>query len=372
MRQLIGVERRDVNLAGKLLGSKIPATSDGIAEATLAFDHAYRWRDAHSLPLKQVRAELIGLSRRARARAVTAARLKRMASIRKKLSDERNDLKLTQIQDLAGCRAIVPDMSALSRLVQRYHDEESRHDFKHTDYVLAPRVSGYRGHHLIMKFKPDDDRLGEYSGMKVEIQARTQLQHAWATTVEAVGLIRGEDLKGGFGCADWLRLFSLMGSEVAHIEGSPKVRGTSEDQSQRWEELKSLNSKLNAVDILKKYNQTFKMSEEFIPKTSRPFYLLQYDATQNSVSIKTFGSLSSGTKFEHESGKIDGEITSVLVAVDKVDNLRAAYPNYFMDVNEFAEILQSCVQGEGYEVGVKKSSSADDFSWLRDYRTKRR
>ena len=53
---------------------------------------------------------------------------------------------------------------------------------------------------------------------RVEVQIRTFLQHTWATAVEAVGAYRGENMKGGEGNSDWLRLFSLMSGEFAATE----------------------------------------------------------------------------------------------------------------------------------------------------------
>ena len=60
-----------------------------------------------------------------------------------------------------------------------------------------------------------------YNGRRVEIQIRTRLQHSWATAVEALELFRRENLKGGEGSPNWLRLFKLMSAEFAVAENSP-------------------------------------------------------------------------------------------------------------------------------------------------------
>jgi len=41
------------------------------------------------------------------------------------------------------------------------------------------------------------------------------LQHAWATAVEAVGIFTKQALKSNIGDGEWLRLFALMSSEIA-------------------------------------------------------------------------------------------------------------------------------------------------------------
>jgi len=63
------------------------------------------WRSAHSFPLNTFK---IGLLRRARQideKAIIAQRLKRFSSIAMKLR-RFPDMRLTQMQDIAGCRAI--------------------------------------------------------------------------------------------------------------------------------------------------------------------------------------------------------------------------------------------------------------------------
>ena len=88
-----------------------------------------------------------------------------------------------------------------------------------------------------------------FNGRRIEVQIRTQLQHSWATAVEAIGMVRGEDLKGGEGNMEWLRLFELMSSEFAEIESCPLVPGTP-DQPARRDEISCLNQKLKAVKTL--------------------------------------------------------------------------------------------------------------------------
>jgi Region found in RelA / SpoT proteins len=82
------------------------------------------------------------------------------------------------------------------------------------DYIARPKPDGYRSHHLMFNFR-DRRNAGIHDGRRIEVQLRTRLQHSWATAVEAVGLFRGEDLKGNQGNPKWLRLFTLMSAEFA-------------------------------------------------------------------------------------------------------------------------------------------------------------
>jgi len=215
--------RSQIEAAGKALAGKF--TEDQVEEAVAIFRIAHNWRNAHVFPMRRVRFELGGLARRASAAAnITAARVKRMKSIRKKLRE--SPITLYQMQDIGGCRAIVDSMDHLRAIVARYNGGQSRHGIiRHWDYIDVPKRGGYRSHHVVLKFSGEDEEGEIYNRQRVEVQIRTKLQHVWATAVEAAGVVRAEDLKGGSGNTDWLRLFEIMGSEMALLENTPTVQG---------------------------------------------------------------------------------------------------------------------------------------------------
>jgi hypothetical protein len=99
---------RDVRRAGDALRGDLiwnDETADSIRDV---FKIANNWRDSHAFPMRKLRYELIGQMRRQQVSGQTAARLKRMPSIRRKL--RRISANLNQIQDMAGCRAILPSI----------------------------------------------------------------------------------------------------------------------------------------------------------------------------------------------------------------------------------------------------------------------
>src|ERR1051325_9824262 len=93
--------------AGKLLASSIPATAMNEAEVLQAFRIAWNWRNSHILPMRRLRGELSKKAQLVNPSAVSAARPKRMKSIRAKLGGR----SLYDIQDIAGCRAILPTIA---------------------------------------------------------------------------------------------------------------------------------------------------------------------------------------------------------------------------------------------------------------------
>lgn len=112
-------------------------------------------------------------------------RLKREPQILSKLS--RQTVRLSQIEDIGGCRVIVPSVADV-RAVQQEVASSKRSSTKVTkidDYIAHPRPGGYRAVHLHTV----------RDGMKIEIQLRTKWQHMWAEEIERFDREFGTDLK---------------------------------------------------------------------------------------------------------------------------------------------------------------------------------
>src|SRR5262249_11514776 len=151
------------------------------------------WRAAHSQPLVTFNMTLRSRSAKIDARALVAQRLKRLPSIEAKLRD-RPSMRLTQMQDIGGVRAVLSTVSHVRELVRQYQEARTQHVlFGVDDYIAAPKVDGYRSVHLIYRYQSDFNAV--YNGLYVEIQVRSRLQHAWATTVETVSILTGQALK---------------------------------------------------------------------------------------------------------------------------------------------------------------------------------
>jgi ppGpp synthetase/RelA/SpoT-type nucleotidyltranferase len=65
-------------------------------------------------------------------------------------------MKLSQMQDIAGCRAILGTVDGVEQLVHAYKHSEIKHKLVHEDnYIETPKASGYRSHHLIYRYYSD-------------------------------------------------------------------------------------------------------------------------------------------------------------------------------------------------------------------------
>jgi hypothetical protein len=353
--------KREIADAGKLLAGRIPAERMNDQEVRDAFKIAWNWRNSHILPMRVLRAELSRKAKRVNALAVAAARPKRMRSIRQKLEAR----SLYDIQDIAGCRAIMASMGDVRALLAAY-EAGAKHTLKKAyDYIQNPRDTGYRCYHLVYKFEGRDaEECEAFKHHYVELQLRTQLQHSWATAVEAVGLVRNEDLKHGRGDADWLRFFNLMSSEFADEEGCPPVPGTG-DAKDRRKEIRELNCKLDAVKSLDAFRRMIHSTAR--AEASRgTIFLIQYDPNEQQVTIKTVpdykkGSSQLGTAERLESGS-GRRIETVLVEVDAASDLRTAYPNYYLDVGTFVERVRRIVAPQQHKAII---NLRDWWEWKR-------
>lgn len=372
---LFEYSNKEVKRAGKIISGDAPWTDEAEPAIRRAFQVANSWRDAHAFPMRSVRCSVQWYMRQSQIKGITAARLKRMPAIRKKL--RRVDLNLNQLQDLAGCRAILHDITSVHELVRNIK-EKMRHGLRHEDnYIEQPKDDGYRSHHLIFEFQakgPDD---AVFNKRRVELQVRTRLQHAWATCVEAVGLFRREELKNKQGSPEWLRLFALMSGEFAEVERCP-VRSDIPAALERRAEIRKLAKALDAVLILESVRYAVKGTDAPIAPGYRPsHYLIRFDHASKTVFVVPYNGPRAATHSYDEAEDADnksGQSTQnvVLVEVDKIENLKAAYPNYFGDVELFKNQLRHIAQGGAaveYSSVPRQSgppaSKYGDLSWLR-------
>jgi ppGpp synthetase/RelA/SpoT-type nucleotidyltranferase len=355
--------------AGKVLANPMPWDETRANEYINVFRVAWDWRNSHAYPMRKMRAELSGKIRKMRVRGVTAGRMKRMQSIRKKLA--RLNANLTQIQDIGGYRAIMESSDAIKALLAFYRSSECPHKCREDrSYIDQPRIGGYRSHHFVFEFIPQSQDEEIFVGRRIELQIRSRLQHSWATAVEAIGLVRNEDMKAGEGDRDWLRFFELMSSEFAETEGAPLVPYAPAKRD-RIAELKSLDKKLGAVRMMEHLNQAFKFTESNLSGASK-YFMIQYDNIAKTVDVVGYINPISGVDQYANEEYRRSAVNTVLVEVDTVASLKEAYPNYFLDVRLFTQNVLKAIKGQPLDLVLKKEDLARtahgyDLNWLRKF-----
>jgi hypothetical protein len=354
-------DKAEVNRAGRCLIATDGATS--LMERDRMLEVINNWRSSHSFPLQCLK---MGLLRRAKAvdpKAIIAQRLKRLPSIDAKLR-LRPWMNLTQMQDIGGARAIVRSVTAAEKLIEKFRTGNAKnpkrgHQFhKHNDYIQHPKDDGYRSYHLIYRYRSVDRKHRGYNDLKIEIQIRSRLQHAWATAVETVQTFTGQALKSSGGEKDWRRFFALMGTAIALREKRPPVPNTPTNKYQLVEELKELNERLKVETVL----HAWRVSIRELPMKvglDTSAILLYLDPEKRALEFTPF-TLEQLPK-AHESyltleKKIAEMTTSgaqaVLVWVNSLQSLRRAYPNYYLDTTVFVEAL-------GYALRMVKRRASD-------------
>lgn len=283
----------EVDRAGDILiGKQEITTLDDYFEAVNIINN---WRASHYFPLNTFQVTLRNKARQIYDDSIVAQRIKRLSSIDHKL--KRFDwLGLSKMQDIGGCRAILKSVRQVDELVQRYKDSDLKHDLvKADDYIREPKPSGYRSVHLIYQYY--SDRKETYNGLKIEIQFRSPLQHAWATAVETVGTFTQQALKSSEGEEEWLRFFILMGTEIALREKTPPVPDTPTTKTQLRKELRHCAKQLDVANRLQAYGSALRAHEQgIIPRAH--YFLVQLNANDRTVRVTGFraGALEAANK----------------------------------------------------------------------------
>lgn len=188
-----------------------------------------------------------------------------------------------------------------------------------------------------------DEKETYNKNMLIEIQFRTKIQHTWATAVEMMGIYTKSNLKSSQGNEDILRFFILVSSILALKEGTPVCPNTSESADELIKEIKSLDSKHNIVSTLSRLNVAIDFDEKNENKKNN-YYILILDYTRKRMRIKSFETknIEVATEVYNQlEGELESDKNIVLVSASSFDSLRAAYPNYFTDIQEFVDMMRS-------------------------------
>lgn len=309
------------------------------------------WRAAHAYPLNTFQIYLRRKVASVDNNALVAQRIKRLASIEQKLRIMPK-LKLSEMQDIGGCRAVVESVAKVNQLVSAYGKSDLKHRrIDYDDYIRKPKKSGYRSYHLIYRYRSDKQGGMPFNGRKIEVQLRTRLQHSWATAVETVGTFTRQALKSSIGGQDWLRFFQLMGTVMALEEGTSPVPNTPTDKSELLRELRDCANNLQVETKLSAYGAAMKQIGRPRGRSGRQLYLLILDTNAQTITLRGY-SISHADEAFKDYSETEQMIRSktgdeaVLVSVDSVNMLRGAYPNYFLDTEVFRSKLKMALQGE--------------------------
>lgn len=340
-------DRLTVKAAGKVLAKPTKELNDEIVHSV---DIAINWRASHAYPMLAFYLTLQRRAKKISSQAEPVQRLKRFPSIIRKLRDPNHNIFLHQMQDIGGCRVILPALEHVHALEMKYRNSKWAHKLDSCkDYIESPKESGYRSLHLIYKYCAYRNGFpSPYNGLKIEIQLRTKLQHMWATAVEAADIFTGQALKWSGGRDEWKRFFVLMSSIFAIREKTALVPNTPNSLDEIVGELKQLNHDYHIARAFMGYRY---IAPHIInTKGKADFYLLKLDpvnltVTINKFSKKNFKAANKAYADAEQALEPESGNQVVLVSAKSVSALKRAYPNYFQDTAGFLREVEALVNG---------------------------
>lgn len=289
------------------------------------------WRESHGELMDEYYDKCVRLAERIdKNNLIVAQRLKRMPTIIGKLNRFKG-MRLSSMQDIAGVRIIVGDMEQLKEVDS--HIKRWRHLFKIRDYISSPKDSGYRGKHFIFK----------KNGMFVEIQLRTQLQHLWATSVETTDIFRGAALKERDDRTCWHDFFCQVSSIFAIVE---RAKVVPEYRNFSIRELRKMLDDNMTENKIRPQIVSFALTDPVVnnnEKIKNAYYVVMVLNFKKKVAtVLGYGEdeyrLAFG-EYQRQEKKSPRTTLVVLAAVSQIKKIREAYPNYFMDLNNFLGII---------------------------------
>jgi len=306
-----------------------------------------RWRACHLYPINTFQSTLRRKAGSYPGDVIVAQRLKRMPTIIDKLK-RYPDMKLTTMQDIGGVRAVLGSVDDVYRLAREY---KTMGRFAHElvaeyDYIQNPRdEDGYRSLHLIYKYKNSQNT--DYDGLRVELQIRTKLQHTWATAVETMGTFLGQALKSRQGDRGWIDFFAITASAFALRENcAPLPRFGNLSDGETALAVADAEARLFALDQMR----AISVAVDMIAKESSgsSYHLIVLNSLERTVEVTSYdrGSFEQALEDYSKSEKDAAEgmkIEPVLVSAGRIETLRRAYPNFFLDIREFVQIVDGIV-----------------------------
>lgn len=334
------VVRQYSNSAVKAASKTVGKSRGTEAEQLHAREILSNFRSAHAFPLNAVTVNARKQALSINPNVVVAQRLKRLPTVLDKLVRQPN-MSITTMQDLGGCRAVLDSIEEVDQMVALLADQKRAknriiriYNYLHTE--PGPKASGYRGVHIAYEYLASKT---EYHGLKIELQVRTQLQHAWATAVETMDLFSGSELKYGKGDPRLIRFFAIVSSLMASAELTAQVPGAEAGDSALTRELWTLESDLGVVTRLRGYASVV---NQHATSNRRNALTLELQRSTGRLNVTVHETMAAAQdRLTWLESMNDEDLDAVLVNISRIGQLSLAYPNYYADTTVFTTFVES-------------------------------
>jgi len=269
-------------------------------------------------------------------------RLKRRATIIDKLKREPN-MPLSSMHDIAGCRIVLKDIDSLNKVRNSMRNARWRHYISHEedkyDYINNPKSTGYRGIHDVYTYKVLSAGGQPYNDLKIEVQFRTQSQHAWATAVEVADLITSNRIKFSEASEYYLEYFQLASEIIARSSEKSKSCLPLISDKELVRNFSLADKRLGLMQTLDNLRSTTQRNVKF-KKNSLLIFRFGDGAVDSELEILTFDNVNRAIETYDELEKKYGTSADiVLVRGESEENIRSAFRNYFSDARAFVDLI---------------------------------
>lgn len=269
-------------------------------------------------------------------------RLKRRTTILDKLRREPS-MPLYSMQDVAGCRIIFDNESDLYKVRQSMREARYKHlrlnDPDRYDYIKKPKHTGYRGVHDIFQYDVQKLPGSKWNGLKVEVQFRTRVQHAWATAVEVADLITSSRIKFNDAAQNYLRYFQLSSEILSRAHEGMNSCSSNMSNDEVVAEFIQADKKLGLLTTFDRLRHSGERSKAFRKNT---LLIFRFDvaSADDRLEIRTFETVNRAIEEYDELEKIHGTNADiVLVRGETEESIRDAFRNYFSDARAFVDLM---------------------------------
>ena len=170
-------------------------------------------------------------------------------------------------------------------------------------------------------------------GLLIEIQYRTQMQHAWATAVEVVGYITTSQPKFDRGDTRYLRAMSLASEIMARAHENMNGPFPKESNKDLVKSFLDLEKELNLLNRLRGLNE----ADPDVSDRKNVILIISPSGDLHTRSYKS-GVEALRNLFLLEKEYPNSDI--VLVKADALEDVRCAFKNYFSDTKDFVGLVE--------------------------------
>lgn len=191
-----------LSFVGSLSKTQVDQLGDRLRKGKIA-EGDFRELDAYRRSFAEAYEEVVAIIRDTAESEPTGRPAKSTTSIIEKL--RRETIRLSQMQDIAGCRLVVPNVLVQNQVVEQLKSALPKAVV--VDRRKQPSY-GYRAVHIIATAR----------NKPIEIQLRTEFQHLWAQLSEKLSDVRDPAIKYGGGDAVVQQLLSGSSTTIASLE----------------------------------------------------------------------------------------------------------------------------------------------------------